>query len=321
MRAENESYKNSREMVRDKINSLGLQWYNYYIAGNEDMQTALQTEIFTIIVENESIIIDGRWKRISDELFTDAVSDFYMNNLKQFNPHYNGKNQSFFAFAKSRIGYRIQDCYDKNMGVKRRKIEEDGKGITEKIKNISLDEVQENFERNGVGGTDWARIQNENIMRDPEELLVQDAKLMELTILFTQITEHLAGRQNNENKQEYFKLFATENITGALKFSEDPSFMKKRERDILSALENKFLDYYMTEVCRSMKKIHSCPMKKHCEVEAGSQDKSEIRIPFSNKLYTAYFQRVQNRKVGDSAISMQRSSFKELLWELYKVRL
>ena len=96
--------------------------------------------------------------------------------------------------------------------------------------------------------------------------------------------------------------------------------MTRSIRDILSALKNDFLDYYMTEICRIMKKINSCPMKKHCEVEVGSKDENEIEIPFSNKLYTAYFQRIQNRKVGDSAISMQRSSFKDLLSELYQVR-
>ena len=232
----------------------------------------------------------------------------------------NGEERSFFSFAKSRIGYRIQDCYDRNMGVKRHQVKEDGNVVTEKRKNISLDAVQEKFEKDGIGGSDWANIQSENTMKDPEELMEQDEKLLELTMLFTKITEHLTGRQNNENKQEYFRLFATENITGALKISEDTFFMKKRERDILSALKNDFLDYYMTEICRSMKKIHSCPMKKHCEVEVGSKDENEIEIPFSNKLYTAYFQRIQNRKVGDSAISMQRSSFKDLLSELYQVR-
>lgn len=320
MRAENAAYKDKRENVKDKLNLLGVQWYNYYTACNDDMQRTLQTEIFTIIVENEDIIVDGRWKRISDELFTDAVGDFYMNNLKQFDPCYNGEERSFFSFAKSRIGYRIQDCYDRNMGVKRHQVKEDGNVVTEKRKNISLDAVQEKFEKDGIGGSDWANIQSENTMKDPEELMEQDEKLLELTMLFTKITEHLTGRQNNENKQEYFRLFATENITGALKISEDTFFMKKRERDILSALKNDFLDYYMTEICRSMKKIHSCPMKKHCEVEVGSKDENEIEIPFSNKLYTAYFQRIQNRKVGDSAISMQRSSFKDLLSELYQVR-
>lgn len=66
MRAENAAYKDKRENVKDKLNLLGVQWYNYYTAGNDDMQRALQTEIFTIIVENEDIIVDGRWKRISD---------------------------------------------------------------------------------------------------------------------------------------------------------------------------------------------------------------------------------------------------------------
>ena len=60
MRAENAAYKDKRENVKDKLNLLGVQWYNYYTACNDDMQRALQTEIFTIIVENEDIIVDGR---------------------------------------------------------------------------------------------------------------------------------------------------------------------------------------------------------------------------------------------------------------------
>ena len=62
MRAENAAYKDKRENVKDKLNLLGVQWYNYYTACNDDMQRALQTEIFTIILENEDIIVDGSWK-------------------------------------------------------------------------------------------------------------------------------------------------------------------------------------------------------------------------------------------------------------------
>ena len=58
-------------------------------------------------------------------------------------------------------------------------------------------------------------------------------------------------------------------------------------------------------------------MKHHCEVEIGSTDTSEIGIPFSNKLYIAYLQRKGGKKVGDSAVSMQRNSFRELIKELY----
>ena len=173
-------------------------------------------------------------------------------------------------------------------------------------------------EETGEGGKDLERINEANSFRDPDNNILKDEWICELTMLFTKITQCLAGRQNNQTKKEYFKLFATENITGTIRVSTaDNAFMKKRERDILSSLKEDFLDYYMMDKCRSLKEIRESHMKHHCEVEMGSTDTSEIGIPFSNKLYIAYLQRKGGKKVGDSAVSMQRNSFRELIKELY----
>lgn len=309
---------NIQENVKSALDCLGREWYQAYTAGNKVMQEKLQTEIFNIVLKNERIICSGKGRIPGNELFSDAVSEFFLRDMRRFDPFCNGENQSFFSFVKARIALRINDCYNQDNGTKWLSAEEDGKKIKLKREKTSIDEIKASLDEEGKGGSDWVKIQNANEMKDPMLYVLQDEQVCELTMLFCRITQFLTGRQNNENRQEYFRLFSTEKITGTIRFSADNSFMRKRERDFLSALKMEFLDYYMADICRSMDKIQMCPMKKHCEVEEDSPDETEIQIPFSNKLYITYFQRKQNRKVGDSAISMQKKSFRDLIRELYE---
>ena len=76
----------------------------------------------------------------------------------------------------------------------------------------------------------------------------------------------------------------------------------------------------MRTKCHNIEEIECGEMKRRDEVEEGSTDQREVEIPFSNKLYITYLDRIENNKIKDSAISMQHTSYKELLGELLKKR-
>lgn len=304
----------TKKIVRDTLNTLGNEWYRYYSDGNVDMQTKLQTKIFNVILANEK---EMRGSYGSD-LFLEAVNEFYCRDFKTFNPLHEGKKQTFYSFVTARLKLRKIDCYNRNQETKEFTVKEADQAVKKKRQKVSIEQKQEHYEETGEGGKDLERINEANSFRNPDDNILKDEWICELTMLFTKITQCLTGRQNNQTKKEYFKLFATENITETVRASAiNNAFLKKRERDILSSLKEDFLDYYMMDKCRSLKEIRESHMKHHCEVEIGSTDTSEIGIPFSNKLYIAYLQRKGGKKVGDSAVSMQRNSFRELIKELY----
>lgn len=306
-----------KETVKEALDRLGAEWYAYYTDGNQSMQKKVQEEIFTVILNGKELFGSNTGELSGLDEFADAVSEFYLRDMKSFQPMYNGEIQSFFAFAKSRIGLRKIDCYNQDNGTAAYKREENGETVKAKRQKISLESSEERYEESGEGGREWSEINEANPFKDPEQKMLQDEKICELTMLFTKITDCLTGRQNNETKKSYFKLFATESITGAIRLSADNFLLEVHRRDILSALKEKFLDYYMAERCRSIDQIQKCPMKKRCEVEEESQSDSEVSIPFSNKLYITYLKRMEGKKAGDSAVSMQKKSFEELMKELY----
>ena len=300
----------TRAEVLEKLDKLGLEWYEAVCAGNEDEKKNLSPAIFNLIIK-KARAINKNWKTQSDN-FLGAVSLFYCNDLRKYNPNYKGKKISFSKFVRVMISYRIKDNHNIENGIKKlREKQEDGTEVTKIRTMISIEQNEEEHEKEGTGGETYDRINASNRMKDPALIMYEDAGICLLISLFITIPENLQGKRNNESKRTYYRLFGTEHITGAIRLSPDNMEIKKNERDILSALKSSFLNYYMVKTCKTIREIENCPMKLRKEVEKNSTDEREVDFPFSNKLYIAYLDRIENRQVVDSTISNQKKDYYE----------
>lgn len=298
----------TKEEVLKKLDKLGIEWYEASQAGNEAEKKNLLFAIFNLITEKAKVI-KKNWRTQSDD-FLGAVNLFYCNDLQKYNPNYNGKKVPFSEFVRSRISLRIIDNYDiEHENKRKREKREDGTIVTKKRMKISIEENADNFMEEGTGGGVYDEINASNKMRDPALTMDEDADICLLISLFITIPENLQGKRNNEAKRAYYRLFGTEHITGAIRLSPGNMAIKKHERDILSAIKSSFLNYYMAKICKTIQEIESCPMKLRKEVEKNSADEREVDIPFSNKLYIAYLDRIENRQVVDSTISNHKKHY------------
>ena len=305
--------KQAEEKVLKELDKLGLEWYEASQNGNRVEKELLQTEIFTVLFNDffheDKRKEDTNGKEYKENEVLNAVGEFFLCDLDKFKPVIDEKETRFSSFLLSRLNYSKINIWRKDYEIR---------------KNddypLRLDEINAKNKESGEGGSVLVETGKKNNLKNPMDIYIDDESMYEMIMLIAKLQESLKGRQNNATKKNYFRLFSTEHITCALRISPGNSAVKKHERDILDALKKSFLNYYMRTKCHTIEEIECGEMKRRDEVEEGSTDQREVEIPFSNKLYITYLDRIENNKIKDSAISMQHTSYKELLGELLKKR-
>ena len=295
------------------LDKLGLEWYEASQTGNRVEKEFLQTKIFTVLFNDffheDEKRENKKGKEYKENELLNATGEFFLCDLDKFKPVIDEKETRFSSFLLSRLNYTKKDIWREDYEIK---------------KNddypLRLDEIDAKNKESGEGGSVLVKTGEKNNLKNPMDIYIDDESMYEMLMLIAKLQESLKGRQNNEAKKNYFRLFSTEYITYGVRISHGNSAIKKHERDIFDALKKSFLDYYMREKCNTIEEIEHSEMKRHDEVEEGSTDQSEVEIPFSNKLYITYLDIIENNKIKDSAISMQHTSYKELLGELLKKR-
>ena len=125
-------------------------------------------------------------------------------------------------------------------------------------------------------------------------------------------------------KADYFRFFFTENIVEALKIFGDEEIDfegLEREAEIINTMDQKLLDYIMTQICRAFKSISETPLKKYDDI-LKDDDQRMIKIPLNEKVYTQFIKEVleqlRDQKAVAASISKYRGLYKEQLSELRK---
>ena len=308
-----EEIDETKAEVLKRLDKLGLEWYEASQTGNRVEKEFLQTKIFTVLFNDffheDEKRENKKGKEYKENELLNATGEFFLSDLDKFKPVVNEKETRFSSFLLSRLNYTKKDIWREDYEIK---------------KNddyaLRLDKIYEENKESGAGGSTLVEAGKKTNLKNPMDICIDDKSMYEMLMLIAKLQQSLKGRQNNEAKKNYFRLFSTENITYGVRISPGNSAIKKHERDIFDALKKSFLDYYMREKCNTIEEIEYSEMKRYDEVEEGSTDQREVEFPFSNKLYITYLDRIENNKIKDAAISMQHTSYKELLGELLKKR-
>jgi len=74
-------------------------------------------------------------------------------------------------------------------------------------------------------------------------------------------------------------------------------------------------DFFKTKPCRTVKEISMVPVKRYEDMVENRVGKTLGKRPLPNDVYMTYFQEVEGKRRGDSAISQQRKVYREFLKE------
>ena len=128
-----------------------------------------------------------------------------------------------------------------------------------------------------------------------------------------QLVTHLEGRANNPERRNWFRLFFTEGVTCSIK-KEGQIFTQ--EREIFETIKQPYLDFYMSDVCRTQKKLYQTPLRMYGEIVPGQDCSKKPPLPFHADISLAYLEQCEGKKVGNSTRSNQYIPYKQLIEKL-----
>lgn len=132
---------------------------------------------------------------------------------------------------------------------------------------------------------------------------------VELTALVLNFSENHTGRQANETRRKWYRIFFTEDMTETYKTHH---FNFSKEREIFRAILLPYLDYYMSRRCRTGKDVAMTALKPYCEVVSARKDKmEETEVPLPADVSLAYLELCEGVSATPSARSNQLKFYRE----------
>lgn len=148
---------------------------------------------------------------------------------------------------------------------------------------------------------------------DPGQINRLDGKLADLTAQILNFAERHTGKAANETRRCWFRMFYTEDMTLVSKEGR-PTLL--HERDVFSAMELDYLDYYMLHPCREMVELAMTPLKPYHDVVPARQSMEETPLPLQADVSIAFWDVCRGEKKGPSARTEQYKVYKAELEQI-----
>ena len=205
----------------------------------------------------------------------DIFQEAFFNAYETFTPE-KGSFSRYFSFL---LGKRMKDLFRK------RRLE-------------SLDAPINSADEDS--GTIGEQIADETTPA-PDSRVLFEARCMENTAMILNFTKLHPGRQGNEKRRCWYRIFFTENMT--LIYKElDVHF--DHERDIFTAMLIPYLDFYMSRPCRTGEQIAVTPLKPYRDVISGrSAETGRVPVPIPGDVSVSFL-----RSIGEQASASARSN-------------
>ncbi len=140
-----------------------------------------------------------------------------------------------------------------------------------------------------------------------------DATMAQLTAAILSLQERLHGKANNPVKRLYYCMFFTDSIAGSIRRPDMAERYARHERELFEAFRLQFLDFFLSERCRSVYAIADTDEKLYGEMVPGRK-MEEAGHPLPNDVYRTYLREREGYAVNsDSAVSNQRDAYKAFL--------
>ncbi len=264
--------KEKRAEQRELIDKLGVEWKSISKENNE----ADYRKIFHYI-----------WLEATEYFKQKEYHDVFTDAILEAEKLYDPQKGSLTSFLQSRLNLRLKD--------KKRK---------EKTNDIIVTSLNNTIYEDNE--TELIDVLEDNDLT-PEQKTVQ---LENIGMLIVNVTAQIInfasnhhGKQANNSRLGYFRMFYTADMTKFIKEEKDISQLLLHMRDMLSVMHTEFLDYYMVNICRKIQEIADSPLKPYCNVVPNRSEQKPIPLPIPLDVYGSYI------NVTTSAVSQQRKTY------------
>lgn len=142
----------------------------------------------------------------------------------------------------------------------------------------------------------------------PEGTMDIDGRLAELTAAIM-VFLHKKDREHNDARKMWFRIFYTEDMTLAMK---ELALRFLHEREVFSAMDVEYLDYYMAAPCRTGKEVMGTPLRPYCEVVPARRDTDPVPLPIPGDVSLCFLKACRGISAGGTARSNQIGFYTQL---------
>lgn len=263
-----------RKSLEKRLDQIAVQWVQTKREGNEALRQSLYAEIFELSF------------RLNDKSGEMWVLDAFLEATEKFEPEH-----GLFSHYLSHILHK-------------RKIDAYRYAQRHCPVSSSLDNPCGEDGKGSMGGMIAGAEDPE-----PEHILQYEHPFIELTSMILNFAQCHHGKQANETRRSWYRIFYTEDMTLAIKHRE---FHFLHERDVFAAMSQSYLDYYMSAPCITIKQVQMTPLRLYCEVVPEREgENQETPLPIPGDVSLCYLRIKQGISVEMSARSNQKKYYKK----------
>jgi len=264
------------DLLETQIDSFAELWYTAKETGKTDEAARHRGDLLLLVL---TCYNENRSPRTSDE---EHISNAFMKALSEVMDKYNtekGRFTHYLSFLwKKRL---IDECKasEKTESLDRIISDEDSRSIYEVVAAPAT-----GYDPQAIPFT------LEGALYDLISQILNFAKMKE------------GNHKISPEKLEWYKAFFTEDITAAAKCSQSDALTGLHERDCFCAMDVKYLDSYMEQVCRTYHAITDTPLKtyegfsEHINMACpwnGEKRTSRIKVPLEKQMACYFFRKSQ----------------------------
>lgn len=289
----------SKAYTWEQVDQLAVEWYELPEEGNEAVKKSLEEKIFCASLEllQSPAYKNKRRVWINDACsvdVVDALGEFWLTDWQHFDPSRSPMSQ----YLKNRLDRRARDLNRQDNDLRKKKI--DGEFVM--VSNDSLDD-DENYSR-------AANVRDQSAETAFEDIFL-DERAFECLALILELPVRLNGKRNNPDTINYYRLFFTDGVVNYIRSNSGKLFFT-HEQELFQAMRLPFLDYFLQQICRSVPDISKSHTKPYGELVEG-RPMEPTKQPLPNDVYSVYLSCVEDHQAGDSAISQQRTAYRNFL--------
>lgn len=281
----------SKSCTWEQVDRLAVEWHELPEDGNEAAKKNLEEQLFLAILN----LMDDRDDVHKQELLG-VLGEFWMNDWKRFDPD----RSPMSVFLKQRLEFRWKDQRREEQGLRKKTV--DGEKTT--VRNASLDDEESCIQIDSIA--------DRRAETDLEDVFL-DERAYECLALILELPDRLRGRSNNPDKINYYRLFFTDGVVNYIRSNPADVFFP-HERELFQAMRVPFLDFFLSQVCRTVQSVSQSDTKPYGEL-VEKRPMEPVEQPLPNDVYTSYMSRVEKRPVGIPAISQQWQAYRSFLRE------
>lgn len=246
------------------------------------------------------------FEHFGQEKEKDALTDLYLTGLRTFDP----AEGSLSNYLQKGIKNKAMENRMEEQGLRRVTRTNQDSGEKKRVwENPRADPVRND---EGVEINPWNQLPDENACDPYAELRVGELPAEWLTLML-RMPQLLGARAANEMRMRYFRMFFTDSAAEILHQGEKPEAFFRHERDVFRVLELPFLDFFLSNICRSLAQIAASGRKPYGAMVEGKPMDAAPKSPLPNDVYQACLQKVWQYSVSPVVISQQRKAYREFL--------